>query len=116
MVAPELGQISVAVGRSQALRLLDKDWCSPEEAAYLLGVGSAAICQAAFGKHLTAEIVGHDVVRVRRDDLLRWMAGSDDRPSGPSAIEQPSFLPAHGRHSSMTRYDLAAVCCRAVTP
>ena len=83
-----------AVVRSRVLRLLDKDLYSPEEASYLLGIPKGAIFQAAFAKRLTAEIIGHNVISIRRDDLLLWLEGNDRSDSTvllkgkePAAVE-----------------------------
>jgi hypothetical protein len=63
---------------NKAFRLLHQDRYVPAAAAYLLGIPVETIYQAAFAKHLKAEIVGHDVVSVSRDALLTWLKRDGD--------------------------------------
>jgi hypothetical protein len=63
---------------SKALRLFHQDRYAPDDAAYLLGVPVETIYQAAFAKQLDAEIVGHDVVAISREALLRWLRDGHD--------------------------------------
>lgn len=59
--------------------LLRHDSYSPEEIAALLQMGVEVIRHAAFMGELPARIVGHDIVSIRREDLLRWLE-ERDRP------------------------------------
>jgi hypothetical protein len=54
--------------------LLKLDHYRPEELARLLDLNVDVICSAAFSGDLVATIVGHDVVDIRRQDALRWLA------------------------------------------
>ncbi len=54
--------------------LLKHDHYRPEELARLLDLRVEVICSAAFSGHLIATIAGHDVVDIRRQDALRWLA------------------------------------------
>ena len=57
--------------------LLRQDRYTPEELAALLPVEVDLIRQAAFQGRLPAEIVGRDIVAIRREDVLRWLAERD---------------------------------------
>lgn len=56
------------------LDLLHRDHYTPQEAAELLDISVNAIYQAAFKGDLRANIVGHDIVSIRRQDLITWLA------------------------------------------
>ena len=45
----------------------------PEEAASLLDIDVDVIRNAAFEGTLPATIIGHDIVEIRRHDLLEWL-------------------------------------------
>ena len=53
--------------------LLQQDQYRAEEVAKLLGIGVHIIQHAAFTRELRAEIVGHHILRLRRDDVLVWL-------------------------------------------
>jgi excisionase family DNA binding protein len=53
--------------------LLQQDQYRADEVAKLLGIGLAIVRHAAFTGELRAEIVGHHILRLRRDDLLMWL-------------------------------------------
>ena len=55
------------------LELLHHDQYSPEDAAYLLGMDPDVILQAAHRHDLPAVFAGHDVLYIRRSDLVRWL-------------------------------------------
>lgn len=54
--------------------LLKQDHYRPDELAKLLDIGVDVIYQAAFAGDLIATIAGHDVIDIRRQDALRWLA------------------------------------------
>ena len=67
--------------------LLREDRYTPKEAAELLWPGGAeqllegglgVVRHAAFAGELRAQIVGHDIVSIRRDDLLAWLEARGD--------------------------------------
>ena len=53
--------------------LLQQERYTPEEVAELLGIGVHIIQHAAFSGELRAQIVGHDIISIRRDDVLAWL-------------------------------------------
>ena len=55
------------------LELLHHDQYTPEDAAYLLGMDPDVILQAAHRHELPAIFAGHDVLYIRRGDLLHWL-------------------------------------------
>ena len=61
--------------RRSILELLHRERYAPEELARLLGIGVDAVCQAAFRGELRARIIGHDVVDIRRADIIAWLDG-----------------------------------------
>lgn len=61
-------------GRITMEALLKQDHYRPDELAQLLDMGVDVICRAAFSGDLIATIVGHDIVDIRRQDALRWLA------------------------------------------
>jgi hypothetical protein len=44
-------------------------------------MGVDVVRHAAFADELNAEIVDHDIISVRREDLLAWLADRDDEAS-----------------------------------
>ena len=50
--------------------LLQQERYTPDELAQLLGIGVHIIQHAAFSGELRAQIVGHDIISIRRDDVL----------------------------------------------
>ena len=57
--------------------LLQQERFTPEEVAELLGIGVHIIQHAAFSGELRAQIVGHDIISIRRDDVLAWLEARD---------------------------------------
>ena len=53
--------------------LLQQDHYRADEVAKLLGIGLDIVRHAAFTGELRAEIVGHHILRLRRDDVLVWL-------------------------------------------
>ena len=60
-----------------AYELLQQERYTPEEVAELLGIGVHIIQHAAFSGELRAQIVGHDIISIRRDDVLAWLKAHD---------------------------------------
>jgi len=52
--------------------LMVQDDYQPEDLAELLGIDVDVVRHAAFSGDLVAEVVGHTIVNIRRDDVLRW--------------------------------------------
>ena len=44
----------------------------PQELALLLGIGLHIIQHAAFAGELRAQIVGHHILAIRREDVIAW--------------------------------------------
>jgi len=59
--------------------LLLQDQYTPEEVAELLEVGLDVVRHAAFTGELRAQIAEHDIISIRRDDVLAW-AGARGGP------------------------------------
>lgn len=60
--------------------LLLQDQYTPEEVAELLEVGLDVVRHAAFTGELRAQIAEHDIISIRREDVLAWAGargGSD---------------------------------------
>ena len=72
-----------------AYELLQQERFTPEEVAELLGIGVHIIQHAAFSGELRAQIVGHDIISLQRDDVLAWLQADDvlDRATQPDARE-----------------------------
>ena len=65
--------------------LLQQDRYTPEEVSELLGIGLDVIRHAAFAGTLRAEIEGHDIISLQRDDVLSWVQTRDGSDWGKSA-------------------------------
>ena len=65
--------------------LLHHEHYTPEELSRLLGVGLDVIRHAAFTGELHAQIVEHDIVSVRREDVLAWLNERGGRGRGSQA-------------------------------
>jgi hypothetical protein len=52
--------------------MLKQEVYRPEEAASLLELDVGVIRNAAFDGTLPATIIGHDIIEIRRSDLLEW--------------------------------------------
>lgn len=60
-----------------AYELLQQDHYTPEEVVELLGIGLDVVRHAAFTGELRAQILEHDIITIRRDDLLVWLEARD---------------------------------------
>ena len=65
--------------------LLQQDRYTPEGVSELLGIGLDVIRHAAFAGTLRADIEGHDIIGLRRDDVLAWLQTRDGSDWGRSA-------------------------------
>jgi hypothetical protein len=57
--------------------LLLQDRYTPEEVAELLEIGLDVVRHAAFTGELRAEIAEHDIISIRRDDVLAWVGAQE---------------------------------------
>ena len=70
----------------QSIReLLQQDRYTPEEVSQLLGIGLDVIRHAAFAGTLRADIEGHDIIGLQRDDVLAWLRTREGSDWGRSA-------------------------------
>jgi aryl carrier-like protein len=67
--------------------LLRQDRYTPEEVSELLGIGLDVIRHAAFAGTLRAEIEGHDIISLQRDDVLAWLQTRDGSDWGRSVAD-----------------------------
>jgi hypothetical protein len=58
--------------RMSIYELLQQDRYTPEEVSALLGIGVHVVQNAAFDGELPAQIVGHDIISIRRGDIVAW--------------------------------------------
>ena len=65
--------------------LMRQDRYTPEEVSELLGIGLDVIRHAAFAGTLRADIEGHDIISLQRDDVLAWLQTRDGSDWGRSA-------------------------------
>jgi excisionase family DNA binding protein len=63
--------------------LLLQDRYTPEEVAELLEIGLETVRHAAFAGELRAQIVGHDIISIRREDVLAWVKAQEGPESTP---------------------------------
>jgi aryl carrier-like protein len=68
--------------------LLQQDRYTPEEVSELLGIGVDVIRHAAFAGTLRADIEGHDIISLQRDDVLAWLQTRDGSDWGKSAVTE----------------------------
>jgi len=68
--------------------LLRQDHYTPEEVSELLGIGLDVIRHAAFAGTLRADIEGHDIISLQRDDVLAWFQTRDGSDWGKSAVTE----------------------------
>lgn len=54
--------------------LFESEVLTPEELAELLDIPLDRIRSAAFAGELKAKIVNHDIISIKRDDALAWLA------------------------------------------
>jgi aryl carrier-like protein len=66
--------------------LLQQDRYTPEEVSELLGIGLDVIRHAAFAGTLPADIEGHDIISLQRDDVLAWLQTRDGSDWGQSTV------------------------------
>jgi hypothetical protein len=59
--------------------LLWQDGYTPAEAADLLQIGSVVLRHAASTCELSDQIIEHDIISLRRADILVWLDASDAR-------------------------------------
>jgi excisionase family DNA binding protein len=59
--------------------LLQQDQYRADEVAKLLEIGIDIVRHAAFTGELRAEIVGHHILRLRRNDVLAWVEMREGR-------------------------------------
>jgi excisionase family DNA binding protein len=57
--------------------LLLQDRYTPEEVAELLEIGLETVRHAAFSGELRAQIVGHDIISIRREDVQAWLEAQE---------------------------------------
>jgi len=78
--------------------LLQQDQYRADEVAKLLGIGLAIVRHAAFTGELRAEIVGHHILRLRRDDVLVWLGTREGlrRDDASEAAPKPRSMGEHG--------------------
>jgi excisionase family DNA binding protein len=72
--------------RHSVYELLQQERYTPEEVAELLGIGVHIIQHAAFSGELQAQIVGHDIISIGRDDVLAWLEARDGLDRGGPTI------------------------------
>ena len=58
--------------------LLQQDRYTPEEVAELLEIGLDVVRHAAFSGELRAQIAEHDIISIRREDVLAWVGASGE--------------------------------------
>jgi hypothetical protein len=63
--------------------LLQQDRYPPEEVAELLWAGVDVVRHAAFTGELRVQIIEHDIISFKRDDVLAWLREIDVRGGGP---------------------------------
>jgi hypothetical protein len=66
-------------GYRSLVELRHRERSTPEEAADVLQLGVDVLRHAAFAGDLTSEIIDHDIISVRREDLLAWLADHDEK-------------------------------------
>lgn len=65
--------------RKQVIELLHSEYYRPKELAELLELDLYVIQRAIYDGQLKASVVGHDIARIDREAVLRWL---DDRDEG----------------------------------
>jgi hypothetical protein len=58
--------------RHTLAELMVQDNYQPDEVAELLGIDADVVHHAAFRGDLKAEVIGHTIVSIRREDVLDW--------------------------------------------
>ena len=64
--------------------LLQQDQYTAEEVAEVLWTGVDVVRHAAFTGELRAQIIEHDIISIRRDDVLAWFEATD----GPTRTDR----------------------------
>ncbi len=59
--------------RKPASELLHSDHYRPKELAELLELDMYIIQRAVYDGQLKASVIGHDIVRIDREEVLRWL-------------------------------------------
>lgn len=61
-------------GQKEIEELLNQEQYTPDELALLLNMDVGLIRHSAFSGELTAMILDHHIVDIRREDVLRWLS------------------------------------------
>ena len=70
----------VEVRRRESLfDLLQHDHYTVDEVARLLDISAHIIQHAAFSGELRAQILGHHILSLRREDVVVWFVGRDEQ-------------------------------------
>jgi hypothetical protein len=64
--------------------LLRSDHYTAEEVAALLEIGVNIVRHAAYVGELPAQIVGHDIISIRREDVIAWYNARDSGDAASS--------------------------------
>lgn len=67
----------MSADRKSPEELLRQDAYTPQELADLLEMSLYAVRSAVWNDKLKATVVGHDIVSVRREDVLQWLERRD---------------------------------------
>jgi hypothetical protein len=59
--------------------LLHDEQYTADDVARLLGVGVAVVRHAAFTGELRAQLLGHHILSLRREDVVAWYMARDER-------------------------------------
>jgi hypothetical protein len=70
---PERRRIVENGNHSHIDELLHQEMYRPEDLAMLLDLDEEVIRHAVYRKALPAAVVGHDIVAIRRADVIRWL-------------------------------------------
>jgi hypothetical protein len=71
--------------RASVYELVQQDHYTPEELSALLGIGLDTIRHAAFTRELRAQILEHDILRIRREDVIAWLDERESHDQGSIA-------------------------------
>lgn len=63
-----------------ALELLHDESYTADDVAQLLGVGVSVVRHAAFTGELRAQVRGHHILSLRREDVVAWFMTRDEPP------------------------------------
>lgn len=70
--------------RMSIYELLLADHYTPHEVAALLEIGEHTVQNAVFEGELPAQVVGHDIVSIRREDVIAWFNQRYGNQHGPN--------------------------------